>query len=62
MLLIVDDYTKYQWCKFLKKKSKMASEAIEIIKKLMLENHEVKKIRWRKLDARKIMSKRGIQH
>ena len=45
MVLIVDDYTKYQWCKFLKKKSEMASETIEVIKKLMLENHEVKKIR-----------------
>ena len=45
MVLIVNDYTKYHWCRFLKKKSEMASETIQIIKKLMLEKDEVKKIR-----------------
>ena len=45
MVLIVDDYTKFHWCRFLKKKNEMANEVIQVIKKLMLEKHEVKKIR-----------------
>ena len=43
--MIVNDYSNFKWCIFLKKKSMLKHKILPIIKELNLQNHTVKRIR-----------------
>jgi len=61
-LLVIDQFTKFKWSRFIKKKSDLAINLVEIIKLIRFDNYQVKYIRCDNAGENQVIKKTMIDN